>query len=447
MKTKELSSTPVRLVTLGCSKNTVDSERLATQLAGGRVQVLAEDAIEDNPRQTVVINTCGFIENAKQESIDTILHYAEAREAGRIGKLVVMGCLAHRYRNELEAEIPAVDSWYGTMELPSLVKALGVDYRKELIGERRISTPSHTAFLKIAEGCDRPCSFCAIPLMRGQHRSVPVLDLLKEAQHLVQGGVRELVLIAQDLTWYGLDMTGQRELAHLLDRLSAESGADWIRLQYAYPGQFPLDILPLIRDRKNICHYLDMPLQHASDGVLKRMRRGISARATDQLVREIRETVPGIHLRTTMMVGFPGETEKEFQELYDFVALHRFERLGVFTYSHEENTSAYLLNDDVPAETKQERADVLMELQQGISWESNQAKIGREFTVLLDRQESSHWVGRTEYDSPEVDNEVLIPLQEAMNDWKMGSMVKVQITRAEEFDLVARAIPDTSKAV
>lgn len=447
MKTKELSSTPVRLVTLGCSKNTVDSERLATQLAGGRVQVLAEDDLEDNPRQTVVINTCGFIENAKQESIDTILHYAEAREAGRIGKLVVMGCLAHRYRNELEAEIPAVDSWYGTMELPSLVKALGVDYRKELIGERRISTPSHTAFLKIAEGCDRPCSFCAIPLMRGQHRSVPVLDLLKEAQHLVRGGVRELVLIAQDLTWYGLDMTGQRELAHLLDRLSAESGADWIRLQYAYPGQFPLDILPLIRDRKNICHYLDMPLQHASDGVLKRMRRGISARATDQLVREIRETVPGIHLRTTMMVGFPGETEKEFQELYDFVALHRFERLGVFTYSHEENTSAYLLNDDVPAETKQERADVLMELQQGISWESNQAKIGREFTVLLDRQESSHWVGRTEYDSPEVDNEVLIPLQEAMNDWKMGSMVKVQITRAEEFDLVARAIPDTSKAV
>jgi ribosomal protein S12 methylthiotransferase len=447
MKTKALSSSPVRLVTLGCSKNTVDSERLATQLAGGRVQVLAEDAIEDNPRQTVVINTCGFIENAKQESIDTILHYAEAREAGRIGKLVVMGCLAHRYRNELEAEIPAVDSWYGTMELPSLVKALGVDYRKELLGERRISTPSHTAFLKIAEGCDRPCSFCAIPLMRGQHRSVPVLDLLNEAQHLVRGGVRELVLIAQDLTWYGLDMTGQRELAHLLDRLSAESGADWIRLQYAYPGQFPLDILPLIRDRKNICHYLDMPLQHAAEGVLKRMRRGISARATDQLVREIREAVPGIHLRTTMMVGFPGETEKEFQELYDFVALHRFERLGVFTYSHEENTSAYLLNDDVPAETKQERADVLMEMQQGISWESNQAKVGREFTVLLDRLESSHWVGRTEYDSPEVDNEVLIPLQEAMIDWKMGSMVKVQITRAEEFDLVARAIPDTSKAL
>jgi ribosomal protein S12 methylthiotransferase len=333
------------------------------------------------------------------------------------------------------------------MELPSLVRSLGVDYRKELLGERRISTPSHTAFLKIAEGCDRPCSFCAIPLMRGGHRSVAVPALLQEAQNLVAGGVRELVLIAQDLTWYGLDLTGQRELAHLLDRLSAESGAAWIRLQYAYPGQFPLEILPLIRERENLCLYLDMPLQHASDSVLKRMRRGISARATNQLVRDIRSAVPGIHLRTTMMVGFPGETEEEFQELCDFVQEHRFERLGVFMYSHEENTAAYLLEDDVPVETKQQRADHLMELQQGISLELNQAKVGREFTVLLDRLESTHWVGRTEFDSPEVDNEVLIPAKEAPGDWKPGCMVKVRVTRAEEFDLVACAVPDPSASL
>jgi ribosomal protein S12 methylthiotransferase len=333
------------------------------------------------------------------------------------------------------------------MELPSLVRSLGVDYRKELLGERRISTPSHTAFLKIAEGCDRPCSFCAIPLMRGGHRSVPVPALLQEAKNLVTGGVRELVLIAQDLTWYGLDLTGQRELAHLLDRLSAESGASWIRLQYAYPGQFPMEILPLIRERENLCLYLDMPLQHASDGVLKRMRRGISARATNQLVRDIRSAVPGIHLRTTMMVGFPGETDEEFQELCDFVIEHRFERLGVFMYSHEENTAAYLLEDDVPVETKQQRADHLMELQQGISLELNQAKVGREFTVLLDRLESTHWVGRTEFDSPEVDNEVLIPAKEAPGDWKPGCMVKVRVTRAEEFDLVACAVPNSSASL
>lgn len=447
MKTKALRPAPVRLVTLGCSKNTVDSERLVTQLVGGEVQVLEEGSKDSSPNQTVVINTCGFIENAKQESIDTILHYAEARQEGRIGKLVVMGCLSHRYRNELEKEIPGVDAWFGTMELPSLVRSLGVDYRKELLGERRISTPSHTAFLKIAEGCDRPCSFCAIPLMRGGHRSVPVPALLQEAKNLVTGGVRELVLIAQDLTWYGLDLTGQRELAHLLDRLSAESGASWIRLQYAYPGQFPMEILPLIRERENLCLYLDMPLQHASDGVLKRMRRGISARATNQLVRDIRSAVPGIHLRTTMMVGFPGETDEEFQELCDFVIEHRFERLGVFMYSHEENTAAYLLEDDVPVETKQQRADHLMELQQGISLELNQAKVGREFTVLLDRLESTHWVGRTEFDSPEVDNEVLIPAKEAPGNWKPGFMVKVRVTRAEEFDLVACAVPNSSASL
>lgn len=447
MKTKALRPAPVRLVTLGCSKNTVDSERLVTQLVGGEVQVLEEGSKDSSPNQTVVINTCGFIENAKQESIDTILHYAEARQEGRIGKLVVMGCLSHRYRNELEKEIPGVDAWFGTMELPSLVRSLGVDYRKELLGERRISTPSHTAFLKIAEGCDRPCSFCAIPLMRGGHRSVPVPALLQEAKNLVTGGVRELVLIAQDLTWYGLDLTGQRELAHLLDRLSAESGASWIRLQYAYPGQFPMEILSLIRERENLCLYLDMPLQHASDGVLKRMRRGISARATNQLVRDIRSAVPGIHLRTTMMVGFPGETDEEFQELCDFVIEHRFERLGVFMYSHEENTAAYLLEDDVPVETKQQRADHLMELQQGISLELNQAKVGREFTVLLDRLESTHWVGRTEFDSPEVDNEVLIPAKEAPGDWKPGCMVKVRVTRAEEFDLVACAVPNSSASL
>jgi ribosomal protein S12 methylthiotransferase len=440
MRTKELSKkyAPVRLITLGCSKNTVDSERLATQLHAADMEIIAENSLDIDPSQTVIINTCGFIENAKQESIDTILHYADARQEGRIAKLLVMGCLSHRYRLDLEKEIPQVDGWYGTMELPSILRGLGADYRKELLGERRISTPSHTAFLKVSEGCDRPCSFCAIPLMRGKHQSHSVQALLDEAVHLVQGGVKELVLIAQDLTYYGIDLTGQRELAHLLDRLSAESGAAWIRLQYAYPGQFPLEILPLIRERDNICLYLDMPLQHASDGVLKRMRRGISARQTRQLLNEIREAVPGIHLRSTMMVGFPGETEAEFQELHDFVKENRLERLGVFTYSHEENTSAYLLEDDIPEEIKQERADILMALQQEISWDLNQRKVGRTLKVLLDRQESKHWVGRTEYDSPEVDNEVLIPMDEYSSCWKVGSMVEVEILRAEEFDLVGK---------
>lgn len=442
MKTKGSTGgpAPVRLITLGCSKNTVDSERLATQLHAGDFEMIAESSSNDDANQTVIINTCGFIENAKQESIDTILHYADARQEGKIARLLVMGCLSHRYRLDLEQEIPQVDAWFGTMELPSILRSLGADYRKELLGERRISTPSHTAFLKISEGCDRPCSFCAIPLMRGKHRSVPVPNLLQEAIHLVQGGVKELVLIAQDLTYYGLDHTGQRELAHLLDRLSAESGAEWIRLQYAYPGQFPMEILPLIRDRQNICLYLDMPLQHASEGVLKRMRRGISARQTRKLLSDIREQVPGIHLRTTMMVGFPGESESEFAELYDFVRDMRLERLGVFTYSHEENTSAYLLEDDVPEETKQERADTLMALQQDISWELNHHKVGQTLKVLLDRQESKHWVGRSEFDSPEVDNEVLIPVDEGTASWSVGSMVQVKILRAEEFDLVGKAV-------
>ncbi|MBM3936576.1 MAG: 30S ribosomal protein S12 methylthiotransferase RimO [Sphingomonadales bacterium] len=440
MKTKGLRKglSPVRLVTLGCSKNTVDSERLATQLHASDFEMIAENSLNSDPKQIVIINTCGFIENAKQESIETILQYADARQEGKIGKLLVMGCLSHRYRLDLEKEIPQVDAWYGTMELRSILRGLGADYRKELLGERRISTPSHTAFLKISEGCDRPCSFCAIPLMRGKHRSFSVQALLEEAVHLVQGGVKELVLIAQDLTYYGLDQTGQRELAHLLDRLSAESGAEWIRLQYAYPGQFPMEILPLIRDRENLCLYLDMPLQHASDGVLKRMRRGISARQTRKLLEDIRKMVPGIHLRTTMMVGFPGETDAEFQELQDFVSRMRLERMGVFTYSHEENTSAYLLEDDIPEELKQERADCLMALQQEISWDLNSRKVGQSMKVLLDREESKHWVGRSEFDSPEVDNEVLIPMDEYTRSWSVGSMVQVEILRAEEFDLVGK---------
>jgi len=440
MKTKRPQPAPVRLITLGCSKNTVDSERLATQLLAGRVDLIEESSQNADQGQTVVVNTCGFIEEAKQESIDTILHYAEARTEGRIGRLVVMGCLSHRYKAALEKEIPGVDAWYGTMELPSLVRSLGVDYRKELLGERKISTPSHTAFLKISEGCDRPCSFCAIPLMRGRHKSVPVQDLLDEAGRLVAGGVKELVLIAQDLTWYGLDVTGARQLPHLLDRLSAESGAAWIRLQYAYPGQFPTDILPLVRERSNLCKYLDMPLQHAADGVLKRMRRGITARQTRQLLQEIRKEVPGIHLRTTMMVGFPGETREEFLQLCDFVREHRFERLGVFTYSHEEHTPAYLLEDDVPQETKEERAAELMEIQQEISMELNQHKVGRELEVLLDRRESRHWVGRSEFDSPEVDNEVLVPDGGGTESWKPGRMVRVRVTGAEAFDLVAQPV-------
>jgi ribosomal protein S12 methylthiotransferase len=384
----------------------------------------------------VVINTCGFIDNAKQESIDTILRYADAKEAGKIDKLYVTGCLSHRYKDDLEREIPMVDSFFGTNELPRLLKALKADYKHELVGERLLTTPAHYAYLKIAEGCDRPCSFCAIPLMRGKHVSTPMEELVKEASSLAKKGTKELILIAQDLTFYGLDLKGEgksgRKLKELLERLSDVNGIEWIRLQYAYPAGFPVEILETMAERENICKYLDMPLQSGSDAVLKHMRRGITREKTEELIHTIREKVPGIALRTTLISGYPGETEEDFEETYSFVERMRFDRLGIFNYSHEENTHAYLVNDDVPEDVKQFRSDEIMAVQQGISEELNQEKVGQTLKVMVDRKESGFFVGRTEFDSPEVDNEVLIPAEQYA---RLGDFVNVKINKAEEFDL------------
>jgi ribosomal protein S12 methylthiotransferase len=384
----------------------------------------------------VVINTCGFIDNAKQESIDTILRYADAKEAGKIDKLYVTGCLSHRYKDDLEREIPMVDSFFGTNELPRLLKALKADYKHELVGERLLTTPAHYAYLKIAEGCDRPCSFCAIPLMRGKHVSTPMEELVKEANSLANKGTKELILIAQDLTFYGLDLKGEgksgRKLKELLERLSDVNGIEWIRLQYAYPAGFPVEILETMAERDNICKYLDMPLQSGSDAMLKHMRRGITREKTEELIHTIREKVPGIALRTTLISGYPGETEEDFEETYSFVERMRFDRLGIFNYSHEENTHAYLVNDDVPEDVKQFRSDEIMALQQGISEELNQEKVGQTLKVMVDRKESGYFVGRTEFDSPEVDNEVLIPAEQYA---RLGDFVNVKINKAEEFDL------------
>ncbi len=435
MKTKIAPKSSINIVTLGCSKNLVDSEVLFTQLKGNGLDVTHE--AKKDKANIIVINTCGFIDNAKQESIDTILRYADAKEAGKIDKLYVTGCLSHRYKDDLEKEIPAVDSFFGTNELPRLLKALKADYKKELVGERLLTTPAHYAYLKIAEGCDRPCSFCAIPLMRGGHVSRPMDELITEAKSLVKKGTKELILIAQDLTFYGLDLKSEnqpngRKLKELLQRLSDVEGLDWIRLQYAYPAGFPLDILDVMAERSNICNYLDMPLQSGSDSVLKRMRRGITREKTEDLIQTIREKVPGIALRTTLISGYPGETEEDFEETYSFVERMRFERLGIFNYSHEENTHAYLVEDDVPEETKQWRSDEIMALQQGISEEINQAKVGQTFKVMVDRKESGYFIGRTEFDSPEVDNEVLIPAEQYA---RQGDFVQVKINKAEEFDL------------
>lgn len=435
MKTKIAPKSSINIVTLGCSKNLVDSEVLFTQLKGNGLDVTHE--AKKDKANIIVINTCGFIDNAKQESIDTILRYADAKEAGKIDKLYVTGCLSHRYKDDLEKEIPAVDSFFGTNELPRLLKALKADYKKELVGERLLTTPAHYAYLKIAEGCDRPCSFCAIPLMRGGHVSRPMDELITEAKSLVKKGTKELILIAQDLTFYGLDLKSEnqpngRKLKELLQRLSDVEGLDWIRLQYAYPAGFPLDILDVMAERSNICNYLDMPLQSGSDAVLKRMRRGITREKTEDLIQTIREKVPGIALRTTLISGYPGETEEDFEETYSFVERMRFERLGIFNYSHEENTHAYLVEDDVPEETKQWRSDEIMALQQGISEEINQAKVGQTFKVMVDRKESGYFIGRTEFDSPEVDNEVLIPAEQYA---RQGDFVQVKINKAEEFDL------------
>lgn len=420
------------MITLGCSKNLHDSEVLMGQLRGNQIPVVHE---ADNVRadDIVVINTCGFIDNAKQESIDTILQYSELKEHGKVGKVIVTGCLSERYKPELQAEIPNVDAYFGTNDLKELLGTLGADYRHELLGERMLTTPSHSAYFKIAEGCNRPCSFCAIPLMRGKHVSTPIENLVAEARHLAGNGTKELILIAQDLTYYGLDLYGKRSLAELLRRLSDVEGIEWIRMQYAYPSGFPMEVLDVMQERSNICRYLDMPLQHISDRMLRSMRRGITKQKTIDLIQAIRDRVPDIALRTTLICGYPGETEADFEELLQWVTDTRFDRLGCFTYSHEENTHAYTLSDDVPDEEKSARVEELMAIQQGISYEINQTKVGKTFKVLVDKAEGDYFIGRTEHDSPEVDNEVLIPA--AGQYISPGRFVQVRIDRAEDFDL------------
>jgi ribosomal protein S12 methylthiotransferase len=436
MKTKGTITNKVNIVTLGCSKNLVDSENIYTQLKANRFDVEHESK-KDNS-QIVIVNTCGFIDNAKQESIDTILRYADAKEQGLIDKLYVTGCLSARYKDDLEKEIPIVDAFFGTNELPRLLKTLKADYKHELVGERLITTPAHYAYLKIAEGCDRPCSFCAIPIMRGKHVSFPEEQLITQTRNLVKGGTKEIILIAQDLTYYGLDIYKKRGLADLLRKISDVEGVEWIRLQYAYPSGFPTDILDVMAERDNICKYLDMPLQSGSDKVLKLMRRGITRQKTEDLVAEIRERVPGIALRTTLIAGHPGEEESDFDETLDFVCRMRFDRLGVFTYSHEDQTHAYGMEDDVEPEEKQRRQDDIMLAQEEISFELNQLKVGQQLKVLIDKKEGDYFVGRTEFDSPEVDNEVLIEAKD--NYLPVGHFATVKITEATDFDLYGKVI-------
>ena len=436
MKTKGNGKTKVNIVTLGCSKNLVDSEVLLTQLRGNGIDAVHESAQDDS--SVVVINTCGFIDNAKQESIDTILRYVDAKEEGIVDKVYVTGCLSQRYKNDLEKEIPEVDAWFGTRDLSRLLKVFKADYKHELIGERILTNPSHYAYLKISEGCDRPCSFCAIPLMRGNHISRPIEELVLEAKNLAKAGTKELLLIAQDSTYYGLDLYKKRNLADLLKHLSDVEGIEWIRLHYAFPTGFPMDALDVMAERSNICKYLDIPLQHGSTNMLKIMRRGTTREKTEALLETIREKVPGIGIRTTMIAGHPGETEKEFQEMMTFIEKSRFERLGVFAYSHEENTHAFSMADDVPAEVKQQRTDAVMELQQGISLELNQQKIGSKQKVLIDRKEGGSFIGRTEFDSPEVDNEVILDGKE--NYLRIGDFVHAEITQATEFDLTGEVV-------
>jgi ribosomal protein S12 methylthiotransferase len=436
LKTKGNTKTKVNIVTLGCSKNLVDSEVLLTQLRGNGIEAVHESAEED--ASVVVINTCGFIDNAKQESIDTILRYVDAKEEGIVDKVYVTGCLSQRYKDDLEKEIPEVDAWFGTRDLSRLLKVFKADYKHELVGERILTNPSHYAYLKISEGCDRPCSFCAIPLMRGNHISRPIEELVLEAKNLAKTGTKELLLIAQDSTYYGLDLYKKRNLADLLKHLSDVQGIEWIRLHYAFPTGFPMDVLEVMAERSNICNYLDIPLQHGSSNMLKIMRRGTTREKTEELIHTIRARVPGIAIRTTMIAGHPGETEKDFQEMMTFIEKSRFERLGVFAYSHEENTHAFSMNDDIPAEVKQQRTDAVMELQQGISLELNQQKIGTLQKVLIDRKEGGHFIGRTEFDSPEVDNEVLI--DGTKNYLRVGDFVNVKVTAATEFDLTGEAV-------
>lgn len=428
MRTKSVKKNKINVVTLGCSKNVYDSEVLMGQLRANDKEVVHEE--EGN---IVVINTCGFINNAKEQSVNTILEFVEKKELGIVDKVFVTGCLSERYKPDLQKEIPNVDEYFGTSELPNLLKALGADYKHELLGERLTTTPKNYAYLKIAEGCDRPCSFCAIPLMRGKHRSKPIEELVAEAEKLAAKGVKELILIAQDLTYYGLDLYKKRNLAELLEHLVAVEGIEWIRLHYAFPTGFPLDVLDIMNKEPKICNYLDIPLQHISDAILKSMRRGTTQAKTTKLLQDFRAAVPNMTIRTTLIVGYPGETEEDFQTLKKWVEAMRFERLGCFTYSHEEDTHAYQLQDDVPEEVKQNRANEIMELQSQISWELNQAKIGSTFKCIIDRKEGNYFVGRTEFDSPDVDNEVLIDA--ARFYLKQGEFANIKIIEAADFDL------------
>ena len=436
MKTKTLRKDKVNVITLGCSKNLVDSENLITQLKGNDFEVTHES--EQSDANVIIVNTCGFIDLAKEESVNTILQYADIKSKGEIDKLYVTGCLSERYKNDLEKDIPEVDAYFGTLELPGLLAKLDADYKHELIGERVTTTPQHFAYLKISEGCNRTCSFCAIPLMRGKHISKSIEDLVTEATNLAKIGVKELMLIAQESTYYGLDLYKRRALPELMDALAKVDGIEWIRLHYAYPSKFPIEIFDAIARHDNICNYLDMPLQHASDTVLHRMRRQITRAETTELIKIARKKVPNIAIRTTLLVGFPGETEEEFQELCDFVKEQEFERVGVFQYSHEDDTIAFGMQDDVPPETKAERANKIMEIQQEISFEKNQQKIGRNLKVLFDRKEGEYFVGRTEFDSPEVDNEVLVHAKE--NYVRIGDFAMVEIIGAEDYDLYGKVI-------
>lgn len=433
MRTKSVGKKKINIVTLGCSKNIYDSEVLMGQLKAN-----GKDVAHEKKGDIVVVNTCGFIENAKEESINTILNFVKQKEAGVVEKVFVTGCLSERYKPDLEKEIPDVDRYFGTRELPLLLKALGADYKHELVGERLTTTPRHYAYLKIAEGCDRPCSFCAIPLMRGKHQSTPIEDLVTEAQKLAKNGTKELILIAQDLTYYGLDLYKKRALADLLKELVKVEGIEWIRLHYAFPTGFPEDVLDVIRKEPKVCNYIDIPLQHISTKILTSMRRGTTKEKTTKLLSEFREKIPEVAIRTTLICGYPGETEEDFKEMKNWVQQQRFDRLGCFAYSHEENTHAYNLEDDVPQEVKDKRVEEIMEIQSQISWELNQEKIGKKYRVLIDRKEGGYFIGRTEHDSPDVDNEVLI---KADNIYlPLGDFVNVEITEASEFDLVGNVV-------
>src|SRR6201991_2851534 len=435
MKTRTLKKDKVNIITLGCSKNMVDSEVLSGQLRASDIDVVHENTKKDH--NIVVVNTCGFIDKAKEESINTIFNQLELKRRGKLDKVYVTGCLSERYRSDLESEMPEVDAWFGTMELPLMLKKFEADYKSELLGERLLATPQHYAYLKISEGCNRTCSFCAIPLMRGTHVSRPIEELVKEAEGLVRKGVREILLIAQELTYYGLDIYKQRMLPELLNRLADVKGLEWIRLHYAYPSKFPLEILDVMRERPNICNYLDMPLQHASDNMLKAMRRQITRAEMTDLIHAIRAKVPGICLRTTLIAGFPGETEADVEELKGFLQEHRFDREGIFTYSHEEGTSGYDLVDTIPAEVKQQRSQEIMEVQQEISLEKNQEKVGMVFKTLIDKKEAGRYLGRTEFDSVEVDNEVIVHSEEKL---VIGDFVNVRITKAYDYDLEGEVV-------